>query len=64
MKRLFEYTDQELSEMGGKVGPSAPGERVSAGRRVVQAVKGIRVKRTNHLPKRRELFALQRQPEK
>ncbi len=64
MKRLANYTDVELAAMGGHVGPSKPGERVSAGRKVVAVVKGIRLPRTNHLPKRRPLFALQRDPEK
>ena len=62
MKRLANYTDQELLAMGGKVGPQKG--RISAGRRIQAVVTAIKVRRTNHLPERRELFAVQREPEK
>lgn len=63
MKRLREYTEVELAEMGGKVGPSQPRERISAGRKPEVSRVPIKVTRTNHLPARRPLYAEQRQPE-
>lgn len=63
MKRLRDYTAEELASLGGKVGPSKPGERISAGRKVTPSRVPILTPRTNHLPKRRPLFAAQREPE-
>ena len=63
MKRLVEYTDVELAALGGKVGPSLPGEPIGAGRKPQPTRVPILLPRTNHLPKRRPLFAAQREPE-
>ncbi len=63
MKRYREFTDVELAQLGGKVGPNEPGKRISAARKVEPTRVPTLVPRTNHLPKRRPLFAAQRQPE-
>ena len=63
MKRVQEYTEVELAELGGKVGPSQPGERIAAGRKITPSRAPILEPRTNHLPKRRPLYVEQRQPE-
>lgn len=63
MKRLVNYTREELAKLGGKVGPSKPGEMIGAGRHPMPERVPLLVERTNHLPKRRRLFAAQRTPE-
>ncbi len=63
MKRIHDYTEVELLALGGHIGPTEPGERISAGRKP-QPVRVPSLKpRTNHLPVRRALFAAQREPE-
>lgn len=59
MKRINDFP---LSGLGGKVGPTPGGVRISAGRKPVPTRVPSLVPRTNHLPKRRELFAAQREP--
>ncbi len=63
MRRLVAYSQEELARLGGKVGPSLPGERVSAQRNPRPSATPVTVPRTNHLPKRRPLVAVQRLPE-
>lgn len=63
MKRFREFTDVELAQLGGKVGPSEPGERISAARKPEPSAVPLQVPRTNHLPPRRPLFTTQREPE-
>ena len=63
MKRIVDYSEEELARLGGKVGPSEPGKPNGANRKVEPVTVPILQPRTNHLPKRRELFAQQRQPE-
>lgn len=60
MKRLDPHlTEEDIAQLGGHVGPTAPGERVSAGRKPERSAVPIKVPRTNHLPARRPLFAEQ-----
>ena len=63
MKRIREYTDVELAKLGGHIGPTEPGERISAGRKPEPTRVPSLEPRTNHLPARRPLFAAQRDPE-
>lgn len=64
MKRIDPtLTEEDIAKLGGAFGPSTGGRRLSANRTPVRDRLPLTVPRTNHLPVRRPLVAVQRTPE-